>query len=48
MSAKNFAENQLEFQLFSQTNPSTYSKENEGAIIDNIVKKYSNYVDKRY
>jgi hypothetical protein len=43
-----FAENQLEFQLFSQTDPTTYSNEVEGAIIDNVVKKYTNYIEQRY
>lgn len=48
ISAKDFAENKLEFQLVSQCDPQTYSDLNEGAIIKKVVKNYSDYIDIRY
>lgn len=48
ISAKNYADNELEYQLIFQCDPATYSDEREGVIINIIVQKYANYVNKRY
>lgn len=48
VSAKEYIDNKLEYALFFKCDPTTYSYENEGKVIEFIVKEYSDYVEERY